>query len=130
MHAMKMFGGICLLAAFASAFAAEPPPGRVVPVNGDVDGVVRAAGIPESAHEFTVAFRFRPARYVKRKGPREGLVFANGNGWDNGFRATVTPDTNLSRVGFKMSFRVVKSSGAASADAASVPVRGVLAEDH
>ena len=125
---MKLFGGICLLAAFASAFAAEPPPGRVVPVNGDVDGVVRAAGIPESAHEFTVAFRFRPARYVKRKGPREGLVFANGNGWDNGFRATVAPDTNLPRVGFKMSLRVVKASGAASADAASVPVRGSLVE--
>ena len=101
--------GILLLTA-----SAVVPQGRVVPIDGAVTGVVRAAAISESARGFTVAFRFKAAHYIKRPGPWEGLVFANGTGWGDGFRATITPDVNTSLDGFRMGLRVVKADGGAA----------------
>ena len=105
----------------------DMPPGRaVVCPEGLLASAVRAAGVSEANGAFTVAFRFKAARYMKREGPWEGLVFANGNGWNNGFRATMTPEVNNSPDGFRMSLRVVKAQGGA----ASVPVNGVLGADR
>ena len=117
-----MLLGVVLAAqgAFAAAVADDA---RVVNCpEGPITNVVRMAAVPETNQGFTVAFRFKAVPYVKRPGPWEGLVFANGNGWDTGFRATVTPDLGVSPEGFRMSLRVVKPERGG----VSVPVKQKL----
>ena len=105
--AMMLLGAV--LAAHGAFAAAVADGARAVNCpEGPITNVVRAAAVPATDRGFTVAFRFKASPYVKRPGPWEGLVFANGNGWDTGFRATVTPDTGSSPGGFRMSLRVVK----------------------
>ncbi|MBR2982443.1 MAG: right-handed parallel beta-helix repeat-containing protein [Kiritimatiellae bacterium] len=107
-----------------AAVAVSAGEARVVSCpEGPLSAPVRAAKIPETAEAFTVSFRFRASEYVKRPGPWEGLVFANGNGWSDGFRATVTPASSASFDGFKMSLRAVKASG----KAATLPLKTALA---
>ena len=92
---------------------------------GTLSAVVRAPRIPESKESFTVAFRFRAPKYETRdRHVKEGLVFVNGNGWDNGFRATMTPEVNHSLDGYRMALRV-----AGEEHAAHVSLNGVLAPD-
>ena len=119
-------GTACAFFALSAVASGVPTQGRVIPVDGTVTDVVRASALPASAHEFTVAFRFKPAHYVKRPGPWEGLVFANGTGWSDGFRATITPEVNTSLDGFRMSLRVVKAEGGA----VSVPVQQELGAER
>ena len=56
--------------------------------------VVRTKAVSAESGEFTVSLRFKAESYVKRPGPWEGLVFSDGNGWNHGFRATLTPVPN------------------------------------
>lgn len=122
----KLVALFAVLAALDAARSSGAPCKLIECPEGNIETVVSAGRVSEAGGEFTVAFRFKAAHYVKREGPWEGLVFANGNGWNNGFRATITPEVNTSLDGFRMGLRVVKDGGGAT----SVPVKGVLRAEH
>ena len=92
---------------------------------GVLSSAVRAARIPANAEAFTIAFRFRAPEYTTRdRHVGEGLVFANGNGWDNGFRVTMKPEVDQSLDGYRMALRVAGEERAVHAS-----LNGVLAPD-
>ena len=115
---------LAVLLAFPAAAGGASGGFREIPCPpGPLSAVVRAPRIPESRESFTIAFRFRAPEYTTRdRHVKEGLVFANGNGWDNGFRATMMPEVNHSLDGYRMALRV-----AGEERAAHVSLNGVLA---
>ena len=114
---------LLMLMFLISAMAVFAQPKRIVECPKDViASPIRSAKILAKDNSFTVAFKFKALPYVKRSGPWEGLVFANGNGWNDGFRATMTPYSQTGDGSFKMGLRVVKNSGGAS----YVPVNEIL----
>ena len=75
-----MLLGVVLVAQGAFAAAVTDDARAVNCPEGPITNVVRAAAVQATNQGFTVAFRFKASPYVKRPGPWEGLVFANGNG--------------------------------------------------
>ena len=113
MKRVLLFCSVLALAGVALAETFRLPAGarEIKCPDGPLEKVIASEAVSESAGAFTVAFRFRPLPYKKRPGPSEGLVFANGNGWNTGFRVTLTPLTDLPEPAFRMGLRVVTPQG-------------------
>lgn len=100
---LTVVSGSCLFAAGVPKLPAD------IGCHTRTGGVVSTSAFRPSAKAFSIAFDLRLDKVGDRKlQGNQGLVFANGNGYDHGFRLTVEPTGSKS---YRASLRVVDAAG-------------------